>query len=762
MRTVIIIVAAAIAGIVITVLLLSLLWPGGSVELGERYAAKESSPIPFWIYHGQELLEERIATADVIVRVRLSSHETVGAQPPAVVRNRGGGYYPAIKFTFEALEYLKGSGGSELAAYAFGIHHYFELASDTAKEAKERWGSWIGRFRDDRWDDREAIVFLNGPDPNGAYAIGRLGEYRDDVTVERRVTIADDESRVWLPDASVSGPEQYFLLGDPHVPVRTIGNVRIVRESATSKPATISLSTLKAKIAAVEEELAAYRGDPEAGRRCLITRYQSIGWARWMKATNDFGVVSTTEMSSGLPASTKVVEHYVLREGYREWYTGPDKDLFTPRQGVMHTNRPLPEGEYRVYYQSRKPVSDCGANIKELETLYEYVVRVAAPADTVAESFFDPYAEGAAVVGSTTVGTIRWKSGLIEARLTPDVTDSSLDFIALDGSVSLTLDVSDATEDSGTLSWPVVTQPLTAGDKLMLRVRGTGCSGGVAVADPPANPGLVKDCRTLMGAKYTLAGGATLNWTIDTAITGWDGVTVGGTPMRVTDLELNDRGLTGSIPPELGALTGLERLVLSFNEGLAGEIPVELGDLINLRTLNLGYNGLTGGIPRELGNLTEVITLWLQGNELTGEIPGELGNLSALEYLDLADNELTGPIPVELSDLTELRRLGLHENDLSGTIPGALGNLTGLRRLWMYENQLSGEIPGELGMLTALVVLELNDNQLIGSIPEELGDLTNLSTLRLSDNSLEGCILPALQRVRTNDLGQLDLPDCAE
>ena len=41
-------------------------------------------------------------------------------------------------------------------------------------------------------------------------------------------------------------------------------------------------------------------------------------------------------------------------------------------------------------------------------------------------------------------------------------------------------------------------------------------------------------------------------------------------------------------------------------------------------------NGLTGSIPDELGMLTMLTALSLQGNELTGEIPSTLGNLAAL------------------------------------------------------------------------------------------------------------------------------------
>ena len=49
--------------------------------------------------------------------------------------------------------------------------------------------------------------------------------------------------------------------------------------------------------------------------------------------------------------------------------------------------------------------------------------------------------------------------------------DRLLDFIVLDGTTTLSLIVADATENGGTLTWTVPTQPWSAGDKLMLRIR---------------------------------------------------------------------------------------------------------------------------------------------------------------------------------------------------------------------------------------------------------------------------------------------------
>ena len=119
---------------------------------------------------------------------------------------------------------------------------------------------------------------------------------------------------------------------------------------------------------------------------------------------------------------------------------------------------------------------------------------------------------------------------------------------------------------------------------------------GLSVADPANNPGLMTDCMVLLKAKDTLAGTATLDWGIDAAITGWEGVTVAGTPKRVTKVLLSDGELSGTIPSELGRLFELTHVDLSSNS-LTGKLPKTLGGLSNLQEIRLSGNSLTGCIP---------------------------------------------------------------------------------------------------------------------------------------------------------------------
>ncbi len=202
------------------------------------------------------------------------------------------------------------------------------------------------------------------------------------------------------------------------------------------------------------------------------------------------------------------------------------------------------------------------------------------------------------------------------------------------------------------------------------------------------------------------------NWLSSRPIGEWYGVTVDDSG-RVIGLYLSENELSGTIPPDLGYLTKLEELDLAKNQ-------------------------LRRTIPPELGNLSKLTLLYLYSNQLSGSIPVELSNSSKLEQLVLSWNRLDGMIPLELSELPELEMLVLSGNRLSGTIPSELGNLTKLKGLALHINRL------------------------IGKIPAELNQLSGLEWLYLADNRLTGCVPGVWQRVRENDLDDVDLPLCTD
>ena len=271
------------------------------------------------------------------------------------------------------------------------------------------------------------------------------------------------------------------------------------------------------------------------------------------------------------------------------------------------------------------------------------------------------------------------------------------------------------------------------------RIRTNACATGGAVSNAASSFGLVSDCNSLLAARDALAGSATLNWSASTPIADWDGITVDGSPRRVTGLDLSENQLTGAIPTELGSLSNLSGLYLYDNQ-LTGPIPTELGSLANLQALSLWGNRLAGPIPAELGRLANLRFLLLSGSQLTGPIPASLGDLANLEWLYLYDSQLTGPIPAKLGDLANLQRLVLYRNELTGPVPVWLGALSNLIELSLWGNRLSGPIPTSLGDLANLRWLLLSSNRLSGSIPPQLGDLGNLRWLYLNDGQLIGDI----------------------
>ena len=207
------------------------------------------------------------------------------------------------------------------------------------------------------------------------------------------------------------------------------------------------------------------------------------------------------------------------------------------------------------------------------------------------------------------------------------------------------------------------------------------CSNGTVVPNPSSNPGLVKDCATLLAIRPTIDPEHWLGgWSENYAITNteyWRGVTVSGSPSRVTRLNLRYLPMNGTLPAKLGDLDALTYLRIT-GEG-------------NSRLSGNGSSNLTGTIPAELGKLSNLTELSLSGNRLTGSIPSKLGDLSKLTTLNLAYNELSGSVPSELGNIPNFR-LYIDRNRLTGCIPTSLRRaLTHPRGSWQGHRSGSAD-----------------------------------------------------------------------
>ncbi|XP_042013454.1 leucine-rich repeat receptor protein kinase HPCA1-like [Salvia splendens] len=264
----------------------------------------------------------------------------------------------------------------------------------------------------------------------------------------------------------------------------------------------------------------------------------------------------------------------------------------------------------------------------------------------------------------------------------------------------------------------------------------------ICVAHSLTNP---QDAAVLRSLKDQW-GGTPRSWgRSDDPCAAWEGVACNNS--RVTSLGLSTMGLTGTMSGDIGGLTDLISLDLSFNPGLRGSISPRLGDLQKLTILILAGCSFSNTIPSELGHLSDLTFLALNSNNLTGEIPPSLGNLSKLYWLDLAENQLRGVIPVSsaygpgLDQLKKAKHFHFNKNQLSGEIPSQLFNSDmSLIHVLFDGNQLDGSIPSTIGLVETLEVLRLDRNFLKGSVPPNLNNLTNMIELNLAHNMLSGAL----------------------
>ncbi len=446
-------------------------------------------------------------------------------------------YNNGIVYTFDVIEYLKGEGDGELVVLEPALKRgpvECRERFDTEEAALEAAVLALER-RDTRWEDREAIIFVQANFyPNQDAAKGSYPyEFISPDPYSRYGSVT---YKAWLPAAEAGGVAP--------VSGQAAGAMRFLSATPNSEVAEAAAPRTLAELRTlVAEAVEDYRtGSAEHGeelyKQCLIQKYVTERRARGGLYHRSF----RHHIDSGLPAGTQIIDpdHYwSSRNGpsRRKPPIGPiglkegrDAHLFSTDPTMFYTVRPLPRRQYRFYHTVFDPnwLTICGGDVmpEAMRKSAEDIVEVTAPEGVVHEAFFDPVASGDAVGAGgadgvltgagftlrhstfwratrngchTIIRRIEWESGRVVMRLEPDdnaLAGHHVDFISLDGSVALRLDFDDAVEATSggapALAWSVRNQPWSEGDLLMLRISRSeanliGASGD-AECPPPGPP----------------------------------------------------------------------------------------------------------------------------------------------------------------------------------------------------------------------------------------------------------------------------------
>ena len=465
-------------------------------------------------------VDQYIFRADIIVRASFLS-ATAG------VESAGAAFLPVNNLRFRAVEYLKGAGATEFTV-AVAPLAYSETTHATRQEAQRVAEEQLAA-RNTTWDNREGVLFLThgtwgASGSSGSSGAEPLRFALRGVSRSRWDYSLDKLERAWLPAQSAAGASGQ---SDTDRSYLTSAGARPAGASGAGGAASISLAELRSKITAIDDLLAKGIG-VEGYRDCIAMQFSQETYKREYLArtgTELRDLLFEHHISSGSAAGQSIASQperntYTQSPRYsRFWVEGPDKAHFDagvldddqdPTNGWFYyqrTTRPLPADTYQVsvhFVHYADMPCDYDAGSRYLRNLV-----VTAPPGSVHEAFFDPTDIGSAVGAdaangvlkptsftangtATAMQSLQWDpTGIVTLTISPNASLSglALDFIALDGTIALTLPASSAKTDSaaGTLRWSMLNSPWQAGDKLMLRIR-NATSTPIPTATPTPTP----------------------------------------------------------------------------------------------------------------------------------------------------------------------------------------------------------------------------------------------------------------------------------
>lgn len=262
----------------------------------------------------------------------------------------------------------------------------------------------------------------------------------------------------------------------------------------------------------------------------------------------------------------------------------------------------------------------------------------------------------------------------------------------------------------------------------------------------------------------------------------WPGITCASKGKFISDLNLSNKNLEGSLMTEIGLLTRLERVDLSNNK-LNGKLDQDIfSNMPHLEVFNVGINAFGGKLPNRVFELSRVKEVnfssnhfdeWLpsnlkcskslesisiQKNVIGGFIENAFASCKNVKHIDLSFNYLKGSIPKELGTLKKLQVLQLNNNLLTGSISEQIFNASLIEIFMLQGNKLTGNIPTQIETLQEAITIALNHNSFKGEIPSKISEIESLRHLYLHSNFFAGMAPIFDTKRRTKDFDYIS--DC--
>lgn len=228
----------------------------------------------------------------------------------------------------------------------------------------------------------------------------------------------------------------------------------------------------------------------------------------------------------------------------------------------------------------------------------------------------------------------------------------------------------------------------------------------------------------------------------DPCLNGWVGVICRN--QRVTELQLDNIGLDGTLPSDLAALTFLEVLRIGHNE-FVGALPATMSNLVRLSVFDISHNQFRS-VPSTFASQTTNLCLkrFFAQKNLMEQFPSQTQLSPTLETLRLEWNQMAGDLPNYTDPTIPLRELSVAHNKLSAYVPQFLPFDT-LLIVDLSDNKFDGPIPSAWSQFKNIQYLDVSHNQLQGGVPFEMAMIRSASylTFRAQDNYIGG-IVPRL------------------